>query len=238
MPHTLTGKQKQPRLQFCRHSLKRFEEGRSRRVYDIITSDESCFYHYDPELKEQWKVYLSTSGRRPSKVHRNKSGGKRMVAVFFMNSDLIKPVSLETGATVNASWYVKRCLWQVLSAVSEQRETRGLGDLTFDDDNAQSHRAWITNEFLLENHVEQYQNAAYSPDWSPCDFFFFPKVKKQLRGIRFNDDNEMLTALEQAFDTRKKQGFRRLVYSSAQMHWCWRTVLWKNQLKSSSPYLS
>ena len=41
------------RVQFCRHSLKRFEEGRSGRVFDIITADESSFYHYDPESKEQ-----------------------------------------------------------------------------------------------------------------------------------------------------------------------------------------
>ena len=34
-------------------TLERFEEGRSRRVFDIITGDESCFYHYDSELKEQ-----------------------------------------------------------------------------------------------------------------------------------------------------------------------------------------
>ena len=53
MPHTLTDDQKQLRLQFCRHSLKRFEEGRSRRVFDLITGDESCFHHYDHELKEQ-----------------------------------------------------------------------------------------------------------------------------------------------------------------------------------------
>ena len=53
MPHTLTDDQKQLRLQFCRHSLKRSEESRFRRIFDIITSDESYFYHYDPELKEQ-----------------------------------------------------------------------------------------------------------------------------------------------------------------------------------------
>ena len=41
------------RVQFCRHLLKRFGEGRSRRVFDIITADESSFYHYDPELEEQ-----------------------------------------------------------------------------------------------------------------------------------------------------------------------------------------
>ena len=53
VPHTLIDDQKQLRVQFCRHSLKRFEEGRSRRVFDIMTGDESCFYHYDPEIKEQ-----------------------------------------------------------------------------------------------------------------------------------------------------------------------------------------
>ena len=53
VPHTLIDDQKQIQVQFCRHSLKRFEEGRSRLVFDIITGDESCFYHYDPQLKEQ-----------------------------------------------------------------------------------------------------------------------------------------------------------------------------------------
>ena len=53
VPHILAVDQKQLRLQFCRHSLKRFEEARSRCVFDIITGDESYFYHYDPELKQQ-----------------------------------------------------------------------------------------------------------------------------------------------------------------------------------------
>ena len=33
-----------------------------------------------------------------------------MVVGFFMKSGLIKPVPLETSATVNANWYVKTCL--------------------------------------------------------------------------------------------------------------------------------
>ena len=40
------------------------------------------------------------------KVPGEKNGG----SFFFMKSDLIKPVPLETGATVNASWYVYTCL--------------------------------------------------------------------------------------------------------------------------------
>ena len=98
--------------------------------------------------------------------------------------------------------------------MSERRETRGLRDVIFHDDNTKLHRAWIANEFLLENHVEQYQNAA---DLSPCDFFLFPKLMKQFHGIRFNDDNEMLIAFEQTIDSLTKEDFRRLVYSNALM---------------------
>ena len=103
--------------------------------------------------------------------------------------------------------------------MSERRETRSLRGPIFHDDNAKPHRTESINEFLLENHVEQYQNATYSPDLSPCNFFLFPKLKKkQLRGIWFNDDNELLTAFERAIDSLKKEDFRRVVYSNAQMH--------------------
>ena len=130
-----------------------------------------------------------------------------MVAVIFMKPGLIKLVPLEIGATVKASWYVNTCL-PVFSGVSEGRETRGLRGLIFHDDNAKSHRAWFTNEFLLKNHVEQYEIPVYSPYLSPYDFFLFPKLKKQFRGIRFNDDNELLTALEQAIDGLTKEDFK------------------------------
>ena len=105
--------------------------------------------------------------------------------------------------------------------MSERRGTRGLRGLIFRDDNAKPHRAWITNEFLLENHVEQYQNPPYSPDLSLCDFFLFPKLKKQLRGIRFNDDNEMLTALEQAIDSLTKEDLKNCLEDwLIRMHKC------------------
>ena len=75
-PHQLTDDQKQSRNQFCQHSFKRFEEDRSRRVFDVITRDEEWFYHYDPETKEQTKMWVSKTDPRPIKVLQNKSSGK------------------------------------------------------------------------------------------------------------------------------------------------------------------
>ena len=100
---------------------------------------------------DKWSTSKQTSSKQVPR--------KRMVAVFFMKSALIKSVLLERGATVNASWYVvNTCLWQVFSAVSERRERRALRGVIFHDDNAKLHRPWMRNEFLLENHLEQYEN--------------------------------------------------------------------------------
>ena len=126
----------------------------------------------------------------------------------------IQSVRLEKSGRMKGSWHVKRYLWQVFSSVSQRRER---ASVIFHDDNAKAHRTWMRNEFFLENHLAQYENAADSPDWSPCDFFLFAKVKKHLRGIRFNDDNEIWTAFKQAFDTLAKEDFPWLVYSNALM---------------------
>ncbi|CAF4235733.1 unnamed protein product [Rotaria socialis] len=85
------------------------------------------------EIRKQSKVWMSTSDPRSIKIHRIKSAGEKNGGYFFMKFGLIKSVSLETGAIVNASWYVNACLPQVFQAVSERRETRGL---IFHDDNA------------------------------------------------------------------------------------------------------
>ena len=64
------------------NSVKRFEEGRSRRVFDIRTADECFSYYYHSQLKEQWKVCLSTIDQHRSKVHRNKSARGNLCCEF------------------------------------------------------------------------------------------------------------------------------------------------------------
>ena len=44
---------------------------------------------------------------------------------------------------------------------------------------------------------------------NPCDFFLFPKLKTQLRGIRLNDDKKMVTTLKQAIDSLTKEDFKK-----------------------------
>ena len=38
---------------------------------------------------------------------------------------------------------------------------------------------------------------AYSPDLAPSDFFLFPNLKKDIRGLHFWSDEEVVTAVEE-----------------------------------------
>jgi len=47
-------------------------------------------------------------------------------------------------------------------------------------------------EFLTKNETNIIQQPSNSPDMAPCDFFLFDRVKKLLRGTRFNSRKEVM----------------------------------------------
>ncbi|CAH2010836.1 unnamed protein product [Acanthoscelides obtectus] len=59
-------------------------------------------------------------------------------------------------------------------------------------DNASSHTAQKTRQYLTEENVELLDHSPYSPN----DFFTFPKIKNRLRGQRFQSPEEAVDALK------------------------------------------
>jgi len=47
------------------------------------------------------------------------------------------------------------------------------------------HTSHLVQQFLVKHGTAQLQQPPYSPDLSPCDFFLFPRLKKVLKGHRF-----------------------------------------------------
>ena len=105
VPHNLSEEQKRVRINWCREMLERFNKGDSRRIFDIVTGDESWIYQYDPETKRQSTVWVFPDDAPPVKVKRGRSVGKKMVASFFSASGHVVTVPLENQATVTAKWY-------------------------------------------------------------------------------------------------------------------------------------
>lgn len=191
IPHLLTAEQKLARVKWCKATLKRFNRGSSKLVYDIVSGDESWIYAYEPESKTQSQVWVFENELKPTKVTRSRSVSKKMVATFISKSGHVATVPLEDRRTVTADWYTSVCLPEVFSSLRKDNPKRRI---ILHHDNASSHTALRTIDFLTKNNVQLLDHPPYSPDLSPNDFFTFPKMKGQLRGERFSIPEEAVTA--------------------------------------------
>ncbi|CAH1968545.1 unnamed protein product [Acanthoscelides obtectus] len=105
-----------------------------------------------------------------------------MVATFVSKAGHIATIPLNEQRTVTADWYTSICLPKV---ITELRKINPDRRIILHQDNASSHTAQKTRQYLTEENVELLDHPPYSPDLSPNDFFTFPKIKNRLRGQRF-----------------------------------------------------
>lgn len=167
--------------------LKKFDRGRSKSVYNIVTGDETWIYSYEPESKQQSTVWVFDDEPNPTKVVRSRSTSKKMIACFFGCTGHVATIPLEDRRTVNAEWYTTICLPTVFDEIRKNNKKRRI---ILHHDNASSHKARQTTEYLKEKNIELMSHCPYSPDLSPNDFFLFPTVKQKMRGQRFSSPQE------------------------------------------------
>lgn len=70
VPYFLTEAQKREHVDYCLKMLETFDSGRSIRVHNIITGDESQFYYYDLQMKHYCQVSMASNSPPPAKVLR------------------------------------------------------------------------------------------------------------------------------------------------------------------------
>ena len=99
------------------------------------------------------------------------------------------------GQTVNGKYYreyIQKCLRpSIRKKRPELLEARPI----ILHDNATPHVSAGVTSLLSSYGWEKLAHPAYSPDISPSDFDLFPVLKKQLRGVRYNDLDELEAAV-------------------------------------------
>ena len=68
-----------------------------------------------------------------------------------------------------------------------------VGDWILHHDNVPAHPSHIVQQFLANHGTAYLQKPPYSPDVAPCDFFLFPRLKKCLKGHRFEATENIKT---------------------------------------------
>ncbi|CAH1971882.1 unnamed protein product [Acanthoscelides obtectus] len=179
--HMLTEEQKAAKVNWCQKTLDRFNSGNSKNVDSIVSGDESWIYCYEPENKRQSAVWVFQCEEKPTK----------MVATFVSKANLIATIPLNEQRTVTADWYTTICLPKV---TTELRKINPERRIILHQDNASSHAAQLTRQYLTEENVELLDHPPYSPN----DSFTFPKIKNRLRDQRFQSPEEAVDAFKNA----------------------------------------
>lgn len=208
VPRILTEAQKEARVRFARYFLEKFGNGGSSTFNKIVTGDESWFYKYDPETKQQSMVWSPKAANPPVKARQQKSATKVMISIYFTSEKVVAVIPLETGQTVTGKWYTENCLPQVFENLLGNRKKEDLRRYFLHHDNAPAHTAVATNNFIALSGIEEIRPAPYSPDLAPCDFWLFPKIKKNLRGRVFSNNEEIINAVNAEVASLQKADFK------------------------------
>ena len=83
IPHLLTPEQKGERVEKAKILLAMYKGRDSKRTREIVTGDETWLYFFEPESKENNKMWIGENGERPVIARRNKTVRRIMYAIFF-----------------------------------------------------------------------------------------------------------------------------------------------------------
>ena len=108
-----------------------------------------------------------------------------MLLAFFDSEGIVHHEYALDWQTINKEFYLE-VLRRLRASVFRKRQEKWRdGDWILNHDNAPAHTSHLVQQFLAKYGTAQLQQPPYSPDLAPCDFFLFPRLKKVLKGHRF-----------------------------------------------------
>jgi transposase len=157
---------------------------------NVITGDETCVCEYD-ETKVQSSQWKHSSPPRPKKAQRVQSKVK-VQTVYFDYRRIVHHSYAPEGQTINKEYYLE-VIRHLRDAVQRKRpDLWASRHWQLHHDNAPAHSSHLIQSFLAKHGNPVVRQAPYSPDMAPCDFWLFPKLKRPLKGSRFDSREDIM----------------------------------------------
>jgi len=83
------------------------------------------------------------------------------------------------------------------------------GEWFLHHDNAPSHTSLVVHQFLAERSISVITQPPYSPDLAPSDFWLFPTLKTDLKGMRFATMEDIKSNVTAELRTIPKEAFHQ-----------------------------
>ena len=211
VPKNLTATQLQKRVDLCKSNLEKIN--RNKHFLDtVITCDETWVYYEDPPARDEALHYRHSDSPIDAVAKRGLTPKKRLMLTFFGINGLICTSFLPQGHTMDSITYVDIISRRVLPKIREKRPgligENGLSLWTLHQDNARPHVAEFTKTWLASKGISLMDHPPYSPDLAPCDFWLFPHLKRDLRGIEFETESELKTFSLGSLNALPKEAFK------------------------------
>jgi len=212
VPHKLTLKQKQERVRICRENLAKFQSG-SWRTSDIITGDETWVYYRQLGRKASNAHWVGKGQSPKTVVRRGKFEPKVLFSIFFKSNGWLWIHAVDRGEKVDGTYYIDNCLEPVIEELKYQRPNSGVRGMKLLHDNAKPHVASEVKNFLKKEGLNVMPHPPYSPDLSPCDFWLFDYIKRNLQDETNKDSlfKSITKIVENIPEKEYKKTFERLI---------------------------
>ena len=185
VPKSLSDEQMATRASVCSALLKRFRS-KDDFLLCLVTVDETWVHYYEPENKAQW---VGPGSPRPKKFKAQPSAGKVMATVFWDAKGIIILDFLPKRNTITGVYYAN-LLDQLRTAIREKCRGKLSKGVLLQQDNARVHTCKVAMDAVERNGYELIPHHAYWPDLAP-------NLKKDIRGLHFRSDEEVVTAVEE-----------------------------------------
>lgn len=194
VPHCLTKEQIEDRLRVAQNLLERYEKEGESFISRIVAIDETWLRSYEPELKRQSTEWHTPASPRPAKFIRKQGNLKLMMICAYDSSGVLLMHRVKPGQTVNGDYYRTFLQRHLRHAIRKKRPDLLQRSPIILHDNAAAHKCNVVTELLTSYKWHVLEHPPYSPDMSPPDYDLFPKLKENLRGIRFENLEELESA--------------------------------------------
>ena len=119
-----------------------------------------------------------------------------MATVFWDAKGIIMLDFLPKRITITGV-YCANLLDQLRTAIREKRRGKLSKGVLLQQDSVRVHICKVAMDAVEQNRYELIPHPAYSPDLAPSDFFLFPNLKNDIRGLHFRSDEEVVMAVEE-----------------------------------------
>ncbi len=204
IPHLLTGPQEYTHMDTALQILRRAHKN-PLFLSSVITMDESWVYQYDPLQKAQAAQWLHRQDPHPVHCNKERTTGKVLLVSFFNQKGLVHREFLRN---TNVSQAIFIAILQRLRHSIHIKRPKIFRNWWSHMDNATTHTSGNTVNYLPLTGTQVLRHAPYSPDLAPSDFWFYPCLKKPLRGICFASLDDLEVAVDDVISSIPSHEFK------------------------------